>query len=416
MTALPATSIPPAEAAPPAPRRSSVLLGTNVTFSGALTMAVILLVGVAALNSEANLLFLLFGISVGVVLFNVAAPMWMIRSVDVERVVPNAVVAGRPFKLVYIVRNRRRWGAAWSLVIHEGGNPEVRSSLPYGFIPVLPARGEQRIELTAVLPCRGRASLKAVRVMSRFPFGLFSAVVDTDSPADIIIYPAVGRFRRDPWKDRRYSGSATRNELHDGQDEFFGLREYREGDNPRLVHWRRSARTGELVVREMLPVRPTQLIVLLDPWPEDAAETPRPARRKPTEEPDADVERLLSAAATAICEGIERGHRVGIICRAAVPLVIPPAAGRPQRQRLLHELALITPGCRETLDQLIPQIRSSWHARCLVCTTRPNATHGSVIRFLAGRAEAVMLVSPAMEGFDNLFDMSREAVLDRRAR
>ena len=94
------------------------------------------------------------------------------------------------------------------------------------------------------------------------------------------------------------------------------------------------------------------MIVLLDPWPTS------PHTRDSATPPDPDVERVISAAATATCDGLERGHRVGLIARARIPIVIPPAQGRPHRQRLLHELALLSDGSSEPMDELIARIRA----------------------------------------------------------
>ncbi len=434
MTSLAVTALPSLELADRPPGRSgSALAGLKITFGGLLYSAILVLVCLAAMSGETNLLFLLFGINVGVLIFSAAAPVWIVRKIDADRIVPEAVVAGGLFKLVYIIRNRRKYLRVWSIGVGEkpAGRRTVR--FPQAFLPVLGPRCEQRVELTARCPQRGRVMLAGIRVTSRFPFGLFSCSVDIAAPAELIVYPMVGRFRRDPWRDRRLSGSsaATQVSQQTSHDEFYGVREYREGDNLRWVHWRRSARTGELVVREMMPLRPTQLIVLVDPWPEplrianrglriegdqidqpvqSAIRNPKSAIHIPRaghtadQRPDSMVEKVISAAATALCDGLERGYRVGIICRAAVPIVIPPANGRTHRQRLLNELALIAPPAPESLDELVGRIRwsSGWHARCMLCTTHPNESHSRVLRFISGRAEAVMLLSPQSDVFDTL--------------
>ena len=49
-----------------------------------------------------------------------------------------------------------------------------------------------------------------------------------------------------------------------GTDEFYGVKEFRSGENPRWIHWRRSARTGSLVTKEMTRVAPPRLLILVD--------------------------------------------------------------------------------------------------------------------------------------------------------
>jgi hypothetical protein len=49
--------------------------------------------------------------------------------------------------------------------------------------------------------------------------------------------------------------------------ELFGVREYRPGDSLRRIHWRSSARHGELVVREFEPPGVQTLGIFVDPSP-----------------------------------------------------------------------------------------------------------------------------------------------------
>ena len=61
-------------------------------------------------------------------------------------------------------------------------------------------------------------------------------------------------------------------------NEIFGVREYQRGDPLRRIHWRTSARRGELVVREFEPPGRRTLTVLLDAAPKTAAEADQAAR------------------------------------------------------------------------------------------------------------------------------------------
>jgi uncharacterized protein (DUF58 family) len=418
MAFIPAIAIPHTierSGATPA-RRTSSLRGLRMTFAGLLTILVVVMVAAAALTSESNLLLLLFGIAAGLLTFNAVACMRSVRRIDVDRTIGSSAVAGHPFRIIYTIRSRRRWLRSWSIEIGEAPLGRHGPVFPHGFVPVLQPEGEEQIELLAVHPWRGRIHLRGVRVSSGFPFGLFTCSVDIEAPVQLVVYPSVGRARRELWRQPAAAEALARRRAEKavGEEEFHGLREYRSGDDPRWIHWKRSARTGQLVVREHLPIRESQIIVLLDPWPEppDPQSIPRriigsvlsgasQAYRDPR------AERVITAAATAVCDAVDHGHRVGLICRAAVPIIMAPAGGRAHRQRMLEELALLAPNPAGSIHELAAGIRwsSGWNARCLLFTTHPQEAHHHALRMLTRRAESVSLLSLDSGALDRLFDL-----------
>lgn len=378
--------------------------------------------GIVSLNSEANLLFLLFALSIGVLLVSCVLPILMVRRVDVRRTVPQAVACGTPFSIKYQIRNTRRWCGVWSLTAREMDVDVSGVRFPWAFVVYLPAGSQVRAELLGRCDRRGKILLKGVRVASQFPFGLLSCSVDVAESAEIVVYPAVGWLRRPMIGAQRFSdrsGSRAK-EIETGDDEFSGVREYREGDNLRRIHWRRTARTGQLVVQERAPLTLSQLVLLVDPWPDEGVcrGSRLGSRIKSGSQPehsDVDVERIISAAGTAACDALEHGHRVGLIARAAVPIVIPPAGGRAHRQRILQELANLQSGCPQALDEILFGIRwtSGWNAKCLICTSRLTDAYQDMVRFIGARARTVIVAAPGTEWLENVFCISRPARQER---
>lgn len=409
-------------------RWPAVLLGLRLTPAGILTLCVLALIGASAVTSEVNLLLLVFGIGLGVVGFNAVSVLRSVHGVTVERIVPDAAVAGRPFQVAYLVRSRRRWFRVWGLRVGEVPATRGEPPLACGLVLCLPAGGDQRIELQTAHPHRGRLSLRGIRLSCGFPFGLCQCVVDLPLLAEIVVYPMLGRMRKDLWSrlssvDPRMS---RKTDPSRGQDEFHGVREYRAGDNPRWIHWRRSAHAGHLIVREHVPIRETQLIILLDPFPSDAP-APVAAGRgilgrlawaRETAVHDPVAERVISAAATAACDALDHGHRVGLICRSTLPIVVAPAGGRPHRRRLLHEMAVIAPGAPQGLDELLSGVRwsSGWYARCLLFTPHLEDAQRRALRLLGGRTESLTVVSPESGWLEKLFDLASPPIADRRSR
>src|SRR5207244_10042128 len=96
-----------------------------------------------------------------------------------------------------------------------------------------------------VVARRGHDGYPRIRVSTRFPFGLFVKAGQVRLDADIIVFPAVRALTRDVRREVGGAGVAARRRGR-GAD-LYNLRDYRAGDDPRLIHWRTSARTGTLV-------------------------------------------------------------------------------------------------------------------------------------------------------------------------
>src|SRR5690606_36034806 len=135
-----------------------------------------------------------------------------------------------------------------------------------------------------------------------------------------------------------------------GEEEYYGIREYRHGDSPRKIHWRRSARTGRLIIRETLQTGTQRLWCAVDV-----------RMRSESAGASAALEQVIAAAATYICAALEEGASVGLISNGDPIVILPPANGRAHRPRLLRELALRTGHGAESLAALVR--RHPWPAR-----------------------------------------------------
>jgi uncharacterized protein (DUF58 family) len=130
------------------------------------------------------------------------------------------------------------------------------------------------------LPTRRRGHLDVGPLDLTFedPFGLTRSVVRASRAITLTVHAQLIELEalhavagRDPTADQQKSRT-----LASGGDEFFALRPYVNGDELRRVHWRASARTGDLVVRQDERPRTGRVTVLLDRqrlnYPEDSFE------------------------------------------------------------------------------------------------------------------------------------------------
>ncbi len=123
---------------------------------------------------------------------------------------------------------------------------------------------------------RGPVGAQAWMVESSDPVGMFrSRRASADSEVALVLPRFTSLTRRPQARELEASVAAPR---AGSGTELFGVREYRPGDSLRRIHWRSSARHGELVVREYEPPGVQTLGIFCDPEPGGAKVADQVAR------------------------------------------------------------------------------------------------------------------------------------------
>lgn len=354
-------------------------------------------IGLAGVDADANLLLLVFGLCFGATLMSVSLGWRGLRGLEVKRLAPDALVAGQQSEIRYSLTNRRRWASARNVHLVDVLPVEAPLTSPETYVSVV-RPGESVILSVPVVPCsRGRLSFRRIGIATRFPFGLFTKYVSRKADCEIIVFPALGHLTGDVTSRSRSVDASAGGGLSArgrGDEEYYGVREYRIGDNPRRIHWRRSARTGQLMIREMAKTRDRQLWCVLDTRvdPGDAGQADR-------------LELAISCAATVVCDALERGMKVGLMCNGEPLLVLPPGGGRAHRPRLLRELALRGSNVE---DDLVPHIRRlSWPARwwgsCMLFAADATPDLRFAAQMLGRALGPTTLHTPGTPIFDDFF-------------
>lgn len=338
-------------------RRRSLQI--HVTLAGWLFLLTSLLVGLAAVRSHMPVMFIIFGVMLGVVSLSSLLSRAMIRGVDVQRELPPRAWQCETLNFGYFVRNRRSRLACLGLHIEEMAPKGLEDAS--GYCVHLPPRTVFRAGSRLAVYQRGRMKLGAIRTSTQFPFGLLNCQQKIIQPTDLVVWPAKGSLQADLLRrGASHSSSAPPSRTQGGQDEFFGLREYRQGDNPRWIHWRRSASRGEPVVREMARPVPESLFVIVDVRVQGDDEPARLRREK-----------RLQFVATLIEHALHRGYWVGLaLAGPEVPHLFTPATGRGARCDMLDALADVDDRATTTLDAIVQEAppHSLRNAQVLVVT------------------------------------------------
>ncbi|WP_433649955.1 DUF58 domain-containing protein [Micromonospora zamorensis] len=231
-------------------------MGITARGVGLLVAAVVLLgVGFRFAYPELTLLGAAAGAAVG---YAALVAAWRPRLTVTRLADPDRVARGEPASMTLTVRNSGRLRSANLLAEDRCGDRTVP-------VPVLRLRPGRDTEVRYDVPThrRGVVPVGPLRVTRRDPLGLVALARPYGATVPVWVYPRVHPLTAVPTGAGRSLDGRVDGVPH-GSITFDSLREYVVGDELRRVHWRTSARVGELMVRENVDTSLPRLVVLLD--------------------------------------------------------------------------------------------------------------------------------------------------------
>ena len=273
--------------------------------------------GLTAVNSGNNLLYLLESMLLGIVIVSGVLSEYSMRRLRLSPVLPEELYAGRSAIVGARIVNTKRRLPARSIALETVG---TERTIP---VPRLAPGAERLVTWEHTFPARGRQRLPGVRVTTRFPFGLFVKAGPVELDADVLVFPAIAPVTGERPGPAMGDGASAARRRGRGAD-LHNLREYRDGDDPRLIHWRVSAKTGTTMVRELAADTTDDVCVVLRGRGADASR----------------LERGLSRAASLSIHFLKTGAAVALV---GPGVHVPAGRGREQGRRVLTALALYAP-------------------------------------------------------------------------
>jgi uncharacterized protein (DUF58 family) len=282
---------------------------------------VVIGLGVAAINTGNNLLYLLVSLLLSLIVVSGVLSEQSMRGLRLEANVPEEIFAQAPALFGAVLANRKRWLTSYSVTLEL-----LTRGAPTRFIytPRLEAGRERLLTWEETLPARGRQRLAGVRLTTRFPFALFLKASRVMLDHEVVVFPAVHPISPGALLQLVGVGTSAMRRRGRGHD-LYNLRGYRPGDDPRLIHWRSSAKVDSLLVREMEAETTEDTRVVL------AGRGERDAAR---------LEAALSEAASIAVHLARAGAGVELV---GAGLFVPLGRGLGQGRRILTELALYDP-------------------------------------------------------------------------
>jgi uncharacterized protein (DUF58 family) len=311
-----------------APRR------LKFTREGKFFVGITIGVGFAAINTANNLLYLLLGMLLALIVVSGVMSELSLRDLTVVRRLPLRAQVGRAHLVEIEVYNHKRRVPSYAIEVED-----LRAAQPADkrcfFLKISP-KSAQVAAYRRTPARRGRDVHTGFRIATRFPFGLFEKSRELTSDGDLVIYPAVDPVQLPPPPGGRTPGAEQIVGRGHGE-EFLGLKLMRPGEDPRAIHWRKSAAVGQMVMRERARETRPDVTLMLDVMkPRDSGD-----------EWAAGFERRIRDVASRAVAHIKRGDRVSVQTTAGGMTRADRTVGADP---VLRYLALLEPVTRAKTD------------------------------------------------------------------
>ena len=309
-----------------------------------------------------------------------------LRAVVTRRLVAVRVPRGDPIVVLYNVRNATRFRSGSATIIDRCDDAVAR-------VPIRSVAAHSEHSVTGSIPTRRRGvfDVGPLEIERIDPFWLTVGRRRGTERSSVIVHPKIYDLVGPHGAVRVVeSESVLRRATSDPMSGFVSLREYVAGDDPRMIHWPTTARTGTLMVREHVEVRRPEFTVVLD--------------TAPTAGTADDFEEAVDVAATlavhAVRSGLDvvvrttdrdhAGRPIPLTTNASILDLLTPVQ-QSGEQSLLPIAALFTGGFDQTSLVLVtgptgPSSRIATSERMSVVRIGDGAVGGPGIVLAAGNA------------------------------
>ncbi len=248
------------------------------TVSGVVLIGLALGIGTAAYNSASNILFIALALLLACLILSGVLAWLNLRGVEWQLEVQPPLRAGQQTEISLLLRNAKRFLPTYALWFEFAAEPftrgaafrpestitgkgidvwaelkKVEASLVRGTVHLrsrLEPGGSARLDWVFTPARRGLVRIELRGVGSLFPFGFLRKLAGTDLRREVPVWPAPVEYRRFGGAAPRRPAGELRQAKAGHEGDMIALRHYEPGDSHRLIHWKASARSGKLLIRQ----------------------------------------------------------------------------------------------------------------------------------------------------------------------
>jgi uncharacterized protein (DUF58 family) len=239
----------------------------RITREGWIYFGGIIVVALAALNTGNNLLFLILASLIAIILMSGILSSITLTGVGMRLELPEHIFAGQPVRAQVELENEKLTLPSFSLRVEAAKtkkSPAITLLEKPVYFPYVPKRERVQQSVPITFARRGAYRQDAFRIVTRFPFGFLQKARRIELRAQAIVYPSV-EPSRDFFEILPALQGALESLSKGGGHDLYALRGYVPSDPARHVHWKASARSGALMVREFTREDDCRVLLVLDP-------------------------------------------------------------------------------------------------------------------------------------------------------
>ncbi len=256
-------------------------------------------VGLGAINTGNNLLYLILAMCCSFIVVSGMLSEMTLKKISMQGEAPSYLYAKEPGHLKLKLTNHKKWGPSYSIRLKPAQSRQPFTIEPEPYFFFIPSRStvEKPVMLTAVK--RGHLKIASCRLATRFPFGFFYKTKTIPLLLETVVFPFIRPVKLPKQSETGLEGEGK---LQLKGEELHAVREFQPGDSLSSIHWKSSAKTGNLRVKEFQSQSQqcyTVFLTLTDPT----------SNRLVQEEV---LENRVSEAASLIYHLIRRGHEVSL--------------------------------------------------------------------------------------------------------
>jgi uncharacterized protein (DUF58 family) len=248
-----------------------------------------------------------------------------------------------------------------------------------GFVAHLPANERRRWSIRTPCMIRGKFTLGPATIASGDPFGIFRLEHKLNDTSEVLVYPQTIPLPGFSLPSAELpGGQETRTRTHHVTPNVAGIRDYLPGDSLNRIHWRSTARTGKLMVKEfeLDPTAEVYLVLDMQERTQQRLNEPESQRARNREQRliESTEEYAVQAAAAIARHLIEQNRPVGLVAWGQHREVIPAEREARQLPKILEALAVLRAHGAQPLSEVLAAESARFGRNCtlVVITSSPD--------------------------------------------